>query len=612
MNVIVGFIIVVMASLIGYMAYRLFLRRKPLILISFCLQILAITVAILSFIGNVYATNYIEAGYIIFGVVIPGIYFVYDYARMMKKIREQGVFEGFVEAIPKYTANIENEKLNKKYINNILKERQVPELVKDLNLNKDDILKNMKKSLMQAQTYFNGKDYENAYEIYNTLIKLIKNCPGLYYNLGNICYYRESFAEAVQSYNKVLEIDEKLIKDINSPNEVFSVAKNKKDSNKELYDNPKTESDIKYEEFMVYYNLGNAQFKLNKFDHAIDSYKKALDINPNLDEANENIARALIAQDKINEAIDYYKKIAGGDNSNYRVHFIIGRLYLDIRKYKEAIEEFNECIRLNTVFDEGYEILGKALTKSGKYDEAAEIFKKYVKLKSDDYKGYYNLGTSLYQMGLKDSAIESFKKVIEMKPDSYKSYYNMAVALDEIGEQEESISTFKKVIELKSDFIDAYNNLGIILSTQGRHLEALDIYIRGLKKNPEESSLYYNMGVTLSEMGRYNEAVEAYRNALEIKPDEHEIYYHLGTALTELKKYNDAIEVYKNALKIKPSDSEMLYNISTNYVLLKKNDIALDNLRKAIELNNDLKLEAKHDRAFSSIFSNAEFKELVS
>jgi tetratricopeptide (TPR) repeat protein len=113
-------------------------------------------------------------------------------------------------------------------------------------------------------------------------------------------------------------------------------------------------------------------------------------------------------------------------------------------------------------------------------------------------------------------------------------------------------------------------------------------------------------------MGRYNEAVEAYRNALEIKPDEIEICYHLGSALTELKKYNEAIEIYKSALKVKPTDSEMLYNISVNYVLLRKHDIALDNLRKAIELDVQLKKEAKHDRAFSSIFANAEFKELVS
>lgn len=612
MSVIVGFTIFLMILFLGYIGYRLFLRRQWFILVTLCLQLFAITVAIFSFIGdvNVLTSSGIETFYILFGVAIPGIFFVYDYTRMMKKIKNHGVYEGLVQALPKDSDMEYSINLNKKYINSIIKETQVTELMKYLNLNKDDILKNIKKSLIQAQLFINNKDYDNAYEIYATLVKLIKNCPGLHFNYGNICYLKENYSEAAQSFKKVLETNEKLIKDIKNSNDTNSLEKDKKDTDGS-FDLRSSEASIKHDEFAVHYNLGNAYFKLNKFDSAIEEYRKALNINPGLEDANENIARALISLDRIKEAIEYYEKVVEEDKTNFKVHYIIGKLYSELKKYDEAIVELNECIKINSSCKEAYETLGLVLTRIGKHDESILMFKKYVKIEPDDFKGHYSLGASYYKTGNKEKAIESFKKVIELKPDNFKSYYNMAIAMEEIELQEEAIEAFKKVIELKPDFIDAYNNLGILLSTMERNLEALDIYIKGLKKNPEEHSLYYNMGITLSTMGRYAEATESYKNALEIKPDELEIFYHLGASLTELKRYNEAIDAYKNALKVKTTDYELYYNISINYSLIKKYDIALDNLKKALELNKDLKNDIRFNRAFDLLRSKDEYKALM-
>ena len=78
------------------------------------------------------------------------------------------------------------------------------------------------------------------------------------------------------------------------------------------------------------------------------SYKEALNINPGLEDANENIARALISLDRISEAIEYYKKVVEEDKNNFKVHYIIGKLYSELKKYDEAMLELNECIKINS------------------------------------------------------------------------------------------------------------------------------------------------------------------------------------------------------------------------------------------------------------------------
>ncbi|MCR4434333.1 MAG: tetratricopeptide repeat protein [Clostridiales bacterium] len=607
-SVLYGFVIVLMLLFIAYTAYRLFFRRKAFILASLALQITAETLAILCFSGNVQMSSLVEIMLLLFGITVPAAFFLTDYYKMVKGIREQGAYGGFLEAMPREHEKEAAGDTADRYINPLIKEKQVPELVRDLSLNGEEIIKNIKKNLLQAQAYLNKSDYDNAYEIYSMLIRLVNNCPGLFYNYGNICYYKAQYIEAVQSYKKALAINESLAGEAKSSQDAFTVLK----PAKETGGRNKSERDVRREEYMVYYNLGNAQFKLNRFQQAIESYMKALEINPVLEDANENIARAMIALKKVDEAIEYYKKIVEKEKNNYKLHLIIGKLYSEINQYAEAEKELKESLRLNNGCKEGYEELGKILLKQGRYGEAVDIYKKLSRISPEDFKAYYNLGVCQYQSGLIEESTRSYKKAIELKPDSYRAYYNLAIALDGMGRPDEAIAYLKKVIELKPDFTDAYNNLGVLLSTQGKHLEALGVYTKGLKKNPEDYGLFYNMGITLAEMRRYGEAVEAYKSALELKPDEYEISYHLGAALIELKKYNEAVEVYKSALKIKPEDSEIFYNLSIIYALLKKQDIAVDNLRKAIELNSDIKEDARYNKAFDSLRQINAFKEVVS
>jgi tetratricopeptide (TPR) repeat protein len=43
----------------------------------------------------------------------------------------------------------------------------------------------------------------------------------------------------------------------------------------------------------VYYNLANALYQQGKSEEAIENYKKAIEINPNLNQAHYNLAIAL-------------------------------------------------------------------------------------------------------------------------------------------------------------------------------------------------------------------------------------------------------------------------------------------------------------------------------
>ncbi len=575
MSVINGFIIFVMLLLAAYMGYRLFMKRRLLALLSLCAQLFAILLAVLSFVNNIQALNMIQACFLLFGIVFPSCFLVSDYVQMLDKVKQKGQYEGFIEPDPREKELIADLSDYVSGVNPIIKEISAAEIAKDLAVNNEEIIKNIKKSLNHAQSFLSKKDFSGAFEIYNTLTKIISNCSGLFFNHGNICYNLGYYSDAALYYSKAAELDG-------------------------AYGYP------------AFYNLGNAQFRLKKYDNALKSYNKALEIKPDFADAQENIALVMVGMGESEKAFEYYRQITGQDDRNLKAHYILAKLLSDAGKYAEAEQEIEKCLKLDPVNGDCLAELGRLRGKQGKLKEAVDAYDDLIKLAPGDYNGFYSKASLLYKLGKKKEAVECFRKVIELKPENYRSYYNMAVAMDELGDKDAAEEAFRSTIKIKPDFVEAYNNLGVLLSTMNKPEEAISVYEAGISRNPEDYSLFLNKGITLYETGNFRDSVTAFKAAVELKPEELEIYYYLGSALTEARLYNDALEAYKRALKVKPEDSEVFYNLATVYSLLGKYDIATDNLKKAVELKEDFKTDARTNRAFDGMRGKSAFRELVS
>lgn len=606
MSVVNGFFIALMLLLLAYTCYRLLKRKGLLMLISLCAQVFALCIAVLSFVSNVQALDLIQGSFLMFGVVTPFIFFIYDYRKMMKKVREHGVYEGFVEAAVQENTGDRNSFLPVEAVNPPAREKQTGDLLKDIDLNHEELSRNLKKSLNHAHACISEKDFNGAYEVYNVMVKLISN-PGLYFNFGNVCFYMGKWNEAAVCYKKALELDSRKKEDKSE----LPAAESKSDLTPAGADTAGGINNAN-DESMMHYNLGNALFMLNKYEKAIKSYESALKLNPALTDAQENLAICLIGTGEKEKSLEYFKAAAAADASNSRVHHILAGLYMEMGLYQEAENEINECISLKPDVIEDREELGKLLLRQNRLKESVEAFDNIIRLDPGNFPGYYHKAGACYKLGLKKEAVDCYRKAVQLDNESYRSYYNMAVALEELGDRKEAVEALNKAIALKPDFVDAYNNLGIVLSTLGRFDAALETYEEGIRRNPDEYSLFLNMGIMLSETGRYREASAAFRNAIDLKPDEYEIYYYLGASLTEMRHYNDAIEAYKTALKVKPSDSELYYSIATVYALLSRYDIAKDNLKQAIELNDGIRNDARTNRAFDGMRGKSDFRELVS
>ncbi len=591
-----AFNMLILILLIVYVFYRLLKTKSILTLISFTLQLSALTIVLLSIVNRVQTSNSVEIFYLAFGIVFPCLFVVYDYRSMIKKVKEKGSFEGFITVNSAVNEKIENTAEVMSVISN---EAFINDTIAELSLMKEELFKGVRKKLVQAEKLYDEDNFDDAYEIYSGLVALFGSSSNLYFNYGNICFKKGMFSEAQSYYRKVLELNGQLISNLKKTSPAGDTGN-------------ETIKNIEFKQYLVYYNIAVTYLNMGKLDFALDNFEQALKINPDFNIAKEGIGRVFSRKGNKQEAVRYYEDILDKDCNNYIISFLLGKLFVELDNTDRAEECFRKCIRIAADKAEAYTELGRLLMAGKNYTEALKIFKSYVGIKEDDYNGHYNLAGCYYQTKDYGKAIAEYERAIKLNPESHFSVFNLALVYEEKGEHEIAVEYYKKAILMKIDFVDAYNNLGILFSKLQRDFEALATYANGIKACEDNYQLYYNMGVVLFELRRYEDASDAFKRAVEKKPDDTDALYYLGASLTESKKYDEAIKAYGRALNQNMSEGDIYYNIAAVYALMKKQDIAIDNLRKAININPDIKKEVYLNNVFDYMHMNPVFAELIS
>jgi tetratricopeptide (TPR) repeat protein/2-polyprenyl-3-methyl-5-hydroxy-6-metoxy-1,4-benzoquinol methylase len=176
--------------------------------------------------------------------------------------------------------------------------------------------------------------------------------------------------------------------------------------------------------------LGATYSELGKYEEAITSYNKVLEIKPEFAEAHYNLANTL----------------------------------RELGSHEAAIASYNKAIEIKPDLTDAYNNLGIALNFLGRYEEAITSYNKAIELKPDYVETYNNMGNALNGLGKHEEAIVSFNKAIGLKPNYAQAYNNLGIALNFLGRYEEAITSYNKAIELKLDYVEAYENFSNVLT----------------------------------------------------------------------------------------------------------------------------------------------------
>ncbi|MCK5296392.1 MAG: tetratricopeptide repeat protein [Alphaproteobacteria bacterium] len=277
-----------------------------------------------------------------------------------------------------------------------------------------------------------------------------------------------------------------------------------------------------------YFSIGCALQDKGLFEEAIDNYKLALEITPDISEIYNNI----------------------------------GNAYRSLKRYEKATMFFEKAIELSPDFALAYNNLGLTFIDSKDFEKAVSYFKHAVEIEPEFFDAHYNLGNLYRDKNLIDKAVSEYETALVLSPENANIYNSLGVAFERNNQLDKALAAYKKSVEIAPSFSDAHNNIGNILLNMSKLEEARKAFETAIKLNPELADSHSSLGIIFQRQNKIEQALDEYRKAFVINPNIAETCNNLGMMVQENGDDDEALGLYFNALAINPELDDVHFNIN--------------------------------------------------
>lgn len=345
---------------------------------------------------------------------------------------------------------------------------------------------------------------------------------------------------------------------------------------------------------------GRILFNKGKYEEAIESLLKAIEIEPDNYEFYIELSSICIDGLKNKERGLYYLKLGlekTTTEGKYELFYELFSISIEFKLFDEALEIINN-------YSYGFEsylskFKGIMLFNKGNYEEA---IKELINIKDDD--AVLNLGLCYKGLGKYEEAIDKFKEIIYKMYevlDTKEIYYEIAECYKALGKFDDALYYFNMCIEFNYNVDKCFFNKGEIFLLKENYYKALIEFKKVINLNADNSKAYVKLADSLFNLGRKKEAIDYYKIAIDKGESDYEIWFKLGLIYHNSGDLNLAIDSFNETIQRNPNYSFAYYEKAKVLVNLKKQDEVVENLKIAIkylpEIKNKLKIDFKDSKS---------------
>ena len=254
---------------------------------------------------------------------------------------------------------------------------------------------------------------------------------------------------------------------------------------------------------------------------AVAHFEQALEKNPQLTEALEQIVATLLSQGKVRQARERVGRQIDTAPNDPKLHNLLGQL----------------------------------LSMSKEFSEAEAAFKKALSLDGTLLPAYANLGELYARQGQIDRAIREFEAILAKSPQHLPTLMILGMLHEQREEFPRATARYEEAIRLNPKFAPAANNLAWILIERGgdkdRALSYAETAREALPRDPHIADtlgwIYYHKQMYAKSVSLLTEAVDRF-------PEEPLILYHHGMAQYGNNNSVEAKKSLSKFLTLSPAD----------------------------------------------------------
>jgi tetratricopeptide (TPR) repeat protein len=212
---------------------------------------------------------------------------------------------------------------------------------------------------------------------------------------------------------------------------------------------------------------GDALRQLGRFEEALASFERSLELDPEDVEGHFGRGVALQFLGRLEEALAAYERALGIAPALAEAHYNCGIALQELRRFERALQCYAQAISVRPTYADAYVNRANLLSLLGRLEEAHEDLKCARGLKPDSPELHINLGNVLRRLGHCEAALESCTRAIELKPDSPEAHLNLGAVRYDLNDPQAAVKSYDQALTLRPDFAGAHQNRAYALLLAG-------------------------------------------------------------------------------------------------------------------------------------------------
>ncbi|MEN8230061.1 MAG: tetratricopeptide repeat protein, partial [Bacteroidota bacterium] len=308
-------------------------------------------------------------------------------------------------------------------------------------------------------------------------VQVLAQSAKQYYKAGDEFYKSMKFNEAIDQYEKAIEMDpdyekayvrramsySKIGDHINAADDYDrAIVFNEKDAelfyfsgyewhlqgkNNIALSKLNTAIDMKGNFLEAYQVRSEVNMELEKYDQALEDCKKCLRLKED-EKGYYNLAQVYEKLEMYNEAEQAYIKSIEKNKRVAETHFSLALLQYKRLKYGAASNSINQVLQLEPKKLDGILLQSQILAAQGNYPKAIEV----LSMASIDYPDevliFLYRGDINALMNQASYSIIDYSRAIEINPDNAEIYYKRAGAYEAIRDYEKALADYEKLLAM--------------------------------------------------------------------------------------------------------------------------------------------------------------------
>ena len=265
----------------------------------------------------------------------------------------------------------------------------------------------------------------------------------------------------------------------------------------------------------IHFQLGYAYSALAQPENAASEYRKAIELDPKLGEAYQNLGLTLLEKNPA-EAIEPLRRAVELLPSRPRPKYLLGWALERTGQLAPAIEQYEAAEKLDAKSFDTHFALGRAYLSANRAAPAEAEFRAALELQQDSSPARLGLGQSLIAQKKTEAAAAELAPYLNAQPQDAQTRVQRASLLFDLGRNDEALGELDRAAAAEPESVAALKLRSEIYLQQSKWNDAAQALAKVLAAAPRDAEAHAWLGHARLQQKDYPGATGELTQALRI------------------------------------------------------------------------------------------------